>query len=122
MTSTLRKHERRRGKAVSVRTKLRQVGGRPRLSVFRSLNNISGQIIDDVRGHTLAAASSLEKEIRAASETMRKTDVAKRVGALLAERARRAGIAKVAFDRGAYKYHGRVKALADAAREGGLEF
>lgn len=122
MTSTFQKHQRRRGKALSVRTKLRNTTGRPRLSVFRSLSNISAQIIDDVRGHTLVAASSLEKEMRTAIKGLRKVDVAKRIGALVAERAKRAGLAKVSFDRGAYKYHGRIKALADAAREAGLEF
>lgn len=122
MTTTLQKHQRRRGKAASVRNKLRDRSGRPRLSVFRSLGNISAQIIDDVRGHTLVAASSMEKDMRSSIKGMRKTDVAKKVGALVAERAKRAGLAKVAFDRGAYKFHGRIKALADAAREGGLEF
>lgn len=120
--TTSRKHESRFLKAGGVRRKLRRHTTRPRLSVFRSLKNISCQIIDDQRGHTLAAASSIEKEVRAAVKGVRKTDIAKRVGALLAERARRAGVAQVAFDRGAYRYHGRVKALADAAREGGLEF
>lgn len=122
MTSTFQKHQRRKNKATSVRNRLRRVTNRPRLSVFRSLSNISVQIIDDVRGLTLASASSLEKDVRTSIQGMRKTDVAKKVGALLAERAKRAGIAKVAFDRGAYKYHGRIKALADAAREAGLEF
>ncbi|HEX6810439.1 MAG TPA: 50S ribosomal protein L18 [Planctomycetota bacterium] len=122
MTTTSLKHQRRRGKAISVRNKLRQVTNRPRLSVFRSLANISVQIIDDVRGHTVAAASSLEKDLRSTTKGMRKTDIAKKVGALLAERAKRSGVSKVAFDRGAYKYHGRIKALADAAREAGLEF
>ena len=122
MSITFQKHQRRRGKAISVRNKLRQVTNRPRLSVFRSLANISVQIIDDVRGHTLVAASSLEKDLRSTLKGMRKTDVAKRVGALLAERAKRSGLVEVAFDRGAYKYHGRIKALADAAREAGLKF
>lgn len=122
MTSTFQKHQRRRGKATSLREKLRSVTSRPRLSVFRSLSNISVQIIDDVRGHTLAAASSQEKDVRTATKGMRKTDVAKKVGALVAERAKRAGVAAVAFDRGSYKYHGRIKALADAAREAGLQF
>jgi large subunit ribosomal protein L18 len=120
--SMSRKHAARAGKAQSVRRRLRQRSDRPRLSVFRSLKNISGQIIDDLRGQTLVAASSVEKEVRAAAQGLRKLDVAKRVGELLAERARRAGVTKIAFDRGAYKYHGRVKALADAARAGGLEF
>jgi large subunit ribosomal protein L18 len=122
MTSTFQKHQRRRGKATSLREKLRSVTSRPRLSVFRSLSNISVQIIDDVRGHTLAAASSQEKDVRTATKGMRKTDVAKKIGALVAERAKRAGVSAVAFDRGSYKYHGRIKALADAAREAGLQF
>lgn len=122
MTSTFQKHQRRRGKATSVRTKMRQVSSRPRMTVFRSLTNISVQIIDDLRGHTLASASSLEKDVRTSIKGVRKTDVAKKIGALVAERAKRAGVAKVAFDRGAYKYHGRIKALADGAREAGLEF
>jgi large subunit ribosomal protein L18 len=122
MTSTFQKHKRRRGKATSVRNRIRVVTSRPRLSVARSLANISVQIIDDVRGHTLVAATSLEKEVRSSIKGMRKTDVAKKIGSLVAERAKRAGVTKVAFDRGAYKYHGRIKALADAAREGGLEF
>lgn len=122
MTSTFQKHQRRRGKASSTRNKLRSVGGRPRLSVFRSLGNISVQIIDDLKGHTMVAASSLEKDLRTSIKGMRKTDIAKKVGALVAERAKRAGVGKVCFDRGAYKYHGRIKALADAAREAGLEF
>ena len=122
MVSTSQKHNSRRGKASSVRSKMRRHTTRPRLSVFRSLNNISCQVIDDLRGHTVAAASTQEKEVRAALEGMNKTDAAAKVGALVAERAKRAGVVKVAFDRGAYKYHGRVKALADAAREAGLEF
>jgi large subunit ribosomal protein L18 len=122
MTTTSRKHESRKAKATSVRNRIRQYGSRPRLSVFRSLKNISCQLIDDARGHTLAAASSVEKEVRTAIQGLRKTDVAKKVGALLAERARKAGVTKVAFDRGAFRFHGRIKALADAARAGGLEF
>ncbi len=122
MSSTANKHQSRRGKASSVRERMRRVTSRPRLSVFRSLNNISCQVIDDLRGHTVAAASSLEKDLRTALAGLNKTDVAAKVGALVAERAKRAGVVKVAFDRGAYKYHGRIKALADAARQAGLEF
>lgn len=122
MSTTFQKHQRRRGKAGSVRRRIREFAGRARMSVFRSLSNISVQIIDDIKGHTLASASSLEKDVRTAIKGMNKTDAAKKVGALVAERAKRAGVAKVAFDRGAYKYHGRVKALADGAREAGLEF
>ena len=112
----------RQRKTMSVRRRLRVGGGRPRLSVRRSLKNISCQIIDDSAGRTLVAASSLEKEIRGASAGLKKTEVATRIGALIAERAKTAGVSKIVFDRDPYKYHGRVKALADAAREGGLEF
>ena len=97
-------------------------GGRPRLSVFRSSENIYAQIIDDTAGRTLAAASSLEKDLRGALKTGANKDAAKAVGKLVAERAMKAGVKEVVFDRGAYIYHGRIKALADAAREGGLSF
>jgi large subunit ribosomal protein L18 len=93
---------------------------RPRLAVFRSLNHIQAQVIDDSTGKTLAAASSLEKELRAAKQ--RKTDEAKAVGRLVAERAKSAGVERVVFDRAGFRYHGRIKSLADAAREAGLEF
>jgi large subunit ribosomal protein L18 len=122
MSSTSKKHSSRRGKATSQRNRLRQKTNRPRLSVFRSLSNISCQVIDDVRGHTLAAASTLEKDLKGSLTGLNKTDAAAKVGALLAERAKRAGVSQVAFDRGAYKYHGRVKALAEAARQAGLDF
>ena len=115
----LRQRQRRQYR---VRRSIRGTTERPRLSVFRSLANISAQIIDDVKGQTLVSASSLEKDLRASTKGMNKTDVAKKVGAVVAERAKRAGLAKVCFDRGAYKYHGRIKALADAAREAGLDF
>ena len=117
---TLSKHAHRTRKATRTRARLRRVSARPRLSVFRSLNNISCQIIDDSKGHTLCAASSLEKDLR--GQAGKKSDIAAKVGTLLAERARRAGVTKVAFDRASYKFHGRIKALADAARKGGLEF
>jgi large subunit ribosomal protein L18 len=97
-------------------------GGRPRLSVFRSSKQIYAQVIDDEHGRTLAAASSLEKTMREALKTGATVEAARVVGKELAERAKKAGIAKVVFDRGAYMYHGRVKALAEGAREGGLEF
>ena len=104
------------------RLRLRLSGSpeRPRLAVFRSLNNIYAQVIDDASGTTLAAASSLEKELKAASQ--KKTDEAKTVGRLIAQRARSAGIERVVFDRAGFRYHGRIKSLADAAREAGLEF
>ena len=96
--------------------------GRMRLSVFRSGKHIYGQIVDDKAGHTLCAASSLEKDLREALKTGADREAAKRVGLALAERAKAAGIEAVVFDRGGYRYHGRVKALADGAREGGLSF
>jgi len=106
-----------------VRTKLRMVAnGRPRLSIFRSSKNIYVQVIDDVAGRTLAAASSLDKGLREAGKTGADCDAAAAVGKLIAQRAKAAGIQKVVFDRGGYLYHGRVKALADGAREGGLDF
>ncbi|KJC46322.1 50S ribosomal protein L18 [Bradyrhizobium sp. LTSPM299] len=100
----------------------RSANGRPRLSVFRSSKHIYAQVIDDLKGETLASASSLEKSLRDAGKTGADIDAAKAVGKLLAERAAQKGVKEVVFDRGAYIYHGRVKALADAAREGGLSF
>ena len=96
--------------------------GRPRLSVFRSSKQIYAQLIDDVKGVTLASASSIEKSMREGRKTGANIDAAKAVGKLIAERAKQKGIKDVVFDRGGYLYHGRVKALADAAREGGLKF
>lgn len=116
------KATRRERKASSTRRKLRLYAKRPRLSVFRSLSNIYCQVIDDERGVTLASASSRDKGLREALTGLKKSEVAARVGAQIAERAKAAGVTRVAFDRGAYKYHGRIKALADAARAGGLEF
>ena len=95
---------------------------RPRLSVFRSLRHIHAQVIDDSRGHTLVSASTIDPEVAVRLDGLAKTEQARVVGQVLAERALRQGIKKVVFDRGGYKYHGRVKALADGAREGGLEF
>ena len=100
----------------------RSANGRPRLSVFRSSKHIYAQVIDDEKGETVASASSMEKEMRGSGNTGADIDAAKAVGKLLAERAVKAGIKEVVFDRGSYLYHGRVKALADAARESGLSF
>ena len=100
-----------------VRKNVRGVADRPRLAVFRSSNHIYAQVIDDDRGHTLAAATSLDLKMNDS-----KTDVAKVVGGAIAKAAIAAGVTKVVFDRGGYKYHGRVKALADAARSEGLSF
>ena len=96
--------------------------GRPRLCVFRSVRHIYAQVIDDVQGHTLAAASSLDSQVLQQKDKRTKTEVSKSVGDLVANRAQEKGIKKVVFDRSGYKFHGRVKALAQAAREGGLEF
>jgi large subunit ribosomal protein L18 len=100
----------------------RKAVGRPRLSVFRSGKHIYAQVIDDAAGRTLAAASSLDKSLREGLRTGADKGAASAVGKLVAERAVAAGVTAVVFDRGAYLYHGRVKALADAAREGGLAF
>ena len=96
--------------------------GRPRLSVFRSSKQIYAQVIDDDAGRTLAAASSLEKDTRGKLKTGANVEAAAEVGRIIAQRAVEAGVKQVVFDRGGYLYHGRVKALADAAREGGLNF
>ncbi len=103
-----------------LRLRLSGTPDRPRLAIFRSLNHIYAQVIDDTSGQTLAAASTLETGLRAAEGT--KTDDAKRVGRLVAERAKAAGIEAVVFDRAGFKYHGRVRSLAEAAREAGLDF
>ena len=100
----------------------RSAGGRPRLSVFRSSKHIYAQIIDDTKGETIAAASTIDKDLKSKLKTGATVDAAKEVGKLIAERATAKGIKEVVFDRGGYIYHGRVKALADAAREGGLSF
>ncbi len=116
------KSEHRKRKAMSTRAKVRRNSTRPRMSVFRSAKNIYCQIIDDETGRTLAASSSMDKQLRDDVKGLKKTEVAAKVGEQIAGRAKEAGVAKVAFDRGRYKFHGRVKALADAARAGGLEF
>jgi large subunit ribosomal protein L18 len=107
----------------SVRRRVKaSAGTRKRLSVFRSSKHIYAQVIDDVAGKTLAAASSLDKDLKAKLKTGADKEAAAEVGKLLAERATKAGVKDVVFDRGRYLYHGRVKALADGAREGGLNF
>jgi large subunit ribosomal protein L18 len=111
-----------RRKAQVRRAIRRAAGGRARLSVFRSSKHIYAQVIDDTKGETLAAASSMEKDMRGGMKNGANIAAAKAVGKLVAERASAKGIKDVVFDRGAYLYHGRVKALADAAREGGLNF
>lgn len=104
------------------RTVKQRAAGRPRLSVHRSSKHIYAQIIDDVAGKTIAAASTLEKDLKGSLKTGADKAAAAAIGKLVAERALKAGIKAVVFDRGGYIYHGRVKALADAAREGGLSF
>lgn len=118
-----RKRHRRKRAQMRVRNRIRGSEERPRLAVFKSVKHVYAQIIDDRRGHTLAQASSLDAQIRESLEGGSATvDVATRVGQTLAERAKEQGIDKVVFDRGGYVYHGKVKALAEAARESGLEF
>ena len=110
-------------RAARVRRQIRKVAGeRPRLSVHRSSKHIYAQIIDDAKGHTLAAASTLDKDLKGSLKTGADQAAAAAVGKLVAERAAKAGVTTVVFDRGAFIYHGRVKALAEAAREAGLSF
>ncbi|MCK5934755.1 LSU ribosomal protein L18P [Fulvimarina manganoxydans] len=112
-----------RRRASRIRRSIKKVAnGRPRLSVHRSSKNIYAQIIDDAAGRTLAAASTLDPSLRTELKTGADVAAASAVGKLVAERAKEAGVVDVVFDRGAFIYHGRVKALADAAREGGLNF
>jgi large subunit ribosomal protein L18 len=105
-----------------VRLKVAGTPERPRLNVFRSLHHIYAQVIDDTNGHTLASASTVDKEVAAMAAGKNKKEQAAIVGKVVAERAKSAGLSQVVFDRGGYLYHGRVKALADGAREGGLVF
>jgi large subunit ribosomal protein L18 len=110
-------------RAQRIRRQIKAVAnGRPRLSVHRTSKNIYVQVIDDASGRTLAAASTLEKDFKASKKTGADIAAASSVGKLIAERAAKAGVKDVVFDRGAYIYHGRIKALAEAAREGGLNF
>jgi len=114
------KRVRQRRRRWGIRKRIAGTPSRPRLSVYRSLNHVYAQVIDDLEGRTLAAASSRDKD--AASGEGGKLDAAKDVGTRVAQRAKQAGIERVVFDRGGFRYHGRIKALADAAREHGLEF
>jgi large subunit ribosomal protein L18 len=123
MIKKVNKDEIRRRVHERIRVRVRGSKERPRLAIYRSLGHIYAQIIDDAEGRTLAAASSLEKAGRGASPPAGgNVAMAKEIGKRVAERAREKGVSKVVFDRGGYLYHGRVKALADAAREAGLEF
>jgi large subunit ribosomal protein L18 len=122
MKPEVNRREARERRRVHVRKKVFGTPERPRLNVFRSLNHMYAQIIDDTVGHTLAAASTIDTEIRDQMVDKEKTEQARIVGREVAERALEKGIKKVVFDRAGYKYHGRVKALAEAAREAGLDF
>ncbi len=115
--TTARKRRQKR-----VRGRVSGTAERPRLSIFRSLDNIFVQVIDDIAGNTLVSASTIDREVASLVAGKTKTDAARIVGKVAAERALKAGVTKVVFDRGGYRYHGRVAALADGAREAGLEF
>ncbi len=122
MANKAQKNLLRRKKRVSYKVRKKTQEGTPRLSVFRSNNHIYAQVIDDIKGVTLAAASSLSKEFDTKKFKGYDVESAANVGTLVAEKAKKAGVTKVVFERGGYIYHGRVKALAEAAREGGLQF
>lgn len=115
-------HEARRRRHRRLRKNIKGTPERPRLNVYRSLRHIYAQVIDDTVGHTLVSASSIDNVLSEECEGMEKTEAARVVGRAVAERALASGIEQVVFDRGGYQYHGRVKALAEAAREAGLEF
>lgn len=117
-----KKWKKRGRKAMGIRRRLRAASDRPRLSVHRSAKNITVQLIDDLKGTTLVSAGTLEKDMSAQVTDKSKTEAAQLVGALIAERAIAAGVTEVSFDRSWHRYHGRVKALADSAREAGLKF
>ena len=112
----------RKRRHMRVRAKVIGTTARPRLCVFRSLKNIHAQVIDDSTGNTLVSASSLDTDIKSKITGKKKTEIAEQVGSLVAQRALDKGIKQLAFDRGGYKYHGRIKALAEAARKAGLDF
>ena len=120
MTQVATRGAARRKRHERIRLHLAGTDGRPRLAVFRSLNHIYAQVIDDTSGRTLAAASTVDKELKGTKST--KSEEAAVVGRLIAERAKAAGVERVVFDRAGFRYHGRIKSLADAAREAGLEF
>jgi large subunit ribosomal protein L18 len=122
MLNVVSKNIRRRHVHSRIRTRTRGMKSAPRLNVYRSLGHIYAQIVDDLEGRTLASASSVDADVRKTLKSGGNIAAAKQVGQILAERAKEKGIVQVVFDRGGYAYHGRVKALADAAREGGLKF
>jgi len=120
MTQVAGRNAARQKRHDRLRLNLAGTHARPRLAVFRSLNHIYAQVIDDASGRTLASASTVEKEFKGSKAT--KSEEARRVGTMVAERARSAGVEQVVFDRAGFRYHGRIKSLADAAREAGLDF
>jgi large subunit ribosomal protein L18 len=122
MARTKSRNSARAKRHTRIRTQISGTNERPRLNVHRSLSDIYVQIIDDTAGSTLASASTIDQKLRDQLEGLNKTEQARRVGKELAERAKEKGIRQVVFDRGGYRYMGRVKALADGAREAGLEF
>ena len=122
MLKKVNKNEMRKNRHVRVRQKVYGTPEKPRLNVFRSNNHIYAQIIDDVNGHTLISASTLDKELKEKLESTHNKEAAKLVGDLVGKRALEKGIDTVVFDRGGYVYHGRIKELADGAREAGLKF
>lgn len=121
-TKTEKKQAARDRRQRRIRARLSGTPERPRLNIFRSLDNIYAQVIDDVAGKTLVAASTVDRDIAKTLKDKTKVEAAKIVGQTLAERAKQVGVTTVVFDRGGYRYHGRVAALAEGAREGGLEF
>jgi len=116
------REEQRKRRHDRIRAKLAGTSERPRLNVYRSLENIYAQVIDDSTGRTVASASTVDREVAKMVSDKNKTQAAQVVGKVVAERAKAVGVSQVVFDRGGYRYHGRVKALADASREAGLEF
>lgn len=122
MSGKKSRSESRKRRHIRVRKRIRGTADRPRLNVYRSLAEIYAQVIDDEAGLTLAAASSIDQSLREQMDGLKKTEQANLVGKIVADRAKSKGVTSVVFDRGGYRYIGRVKALADGAREGGLEF
>ena len=121
MNKQLNKSVRRESRRTGIRKRIVGMPERPRLSVYKSLNHIYAQLVDDMGGHTIAAASTVEAEVKSAGKTGN-AKAAATVGARLAERAKAKGVSKVVFDRSGFRFHGRIKALADAARKAGLQF
>jgi large subunit ribosomal protein L18 len=122
MDKAKEKRDARLRRHVRVREKVKGTPERPRMAVYRSVEHIYVQVIDDIKGHTLASASTIDAEVKKSIEGKKKSEAAKIVGQAIAARAKQAGVTRVVFDRGGNRYQGRIKALADAAREAGLEF